>query len=88
MVTDTVRADEMGFSYRHSGTKMLAYAANYVHAAGDRCVYMTKEVYPAVGKHYGITSGAAERRMRTACHAAGAGQVAEVIRQVAADYAG
>lgn len=66
----------MGFSERHSGTKMLRYAANYAAnqhtlSSGAWQMMVTKNVYPQVARAFGSTPGRVERNIRAAVAAAG-----------------
>ena len=56
--------DELSFAESMSGTPLIRAAVAMVAAKRD--IYMTKELYPALAKANGITSAAAERRMRNA----------------------
>lgn len=79
---------EMGFSERHSGTKMLRYAANYA-AAQMRDSYewrlmVTKNIYPEVARVFRSTPTRVERNIRMAVVCAGYDMTnSEVIAQLA-----
>ena len=56
--------DKLGYAESTPGTQYLRYAAEL--AATQTRAMMTKDIYPAVAKRYGISPAAAERAMRTA----------------------
>ena len=48
------------------GLRYLVYAVSATVRDPDRTRYITRELYPEIGKHFGVTAAAAERAMRTA----------------------
>ncbi len=51
------------------GLRYLVYAVSATVRDPDSTRYITKELYPEIGKHFGVTAAAAERAMRTAIEA-------------------
>lgn len=51
------------------GLKYLVYAVSATVRDPDSTRYITKELYPEIAKHFGVTAAAAERAMRTAIQA-------------------
>ena len=56
--------DKLGFAESTPGTQYIRDAVEI--AAGMARAMMCKDIYPEIGKRYGITAAAAERAMRTA----------------------
>ena len=51
------------------GLKYLVYAVIATVRDPDSTRSITKELYPEIGKHFGVTAAAADRAMRTAIQA-------------------
>lgn len=51
------------------GLRYLVYAVSATVRDPDSTRYITKDLYPEIGKHFGVTAAAAERAMRTAIQA-------------------
>lgn len=48
------------------GLRYLVYAISATVHDPESTRFITKELYPEIGKHFGVTAAAAERAMRTA----------------------
>ena len=67
-VRDTER---LGFKEKHTGTRLLRYAVNYIVSTEPETRVPTMELYCRVGERFGLSRQSAERNMRSACRAAG-----------------
>lgn len=65
------RIEFYGLRWRHSGAWYVKMCVEYIIESGDPTAALTKEIYPEIGKKYGVDWRCVERSIRYAIKAAG-----------------
>lgn len=60
-----------GLQWRHNGAWYLKMCVEYIIENGDPTAALTKEIYPKIGKKYGVDWRCVERSIRYAIKCAG-----------------
>jgi hypothetical protein len=63
--------ERYGLQWRHNGSWYLKMCVEYITECGDPTVALTKEIYPEIGKKYGVDWRCVERSIRYAIKRAG-----------------
>jgi hypothetical protein len=65
------KIENYGLRWKHSGSWYLKMCVEYIIESGDPTAALTKEIYPEIGKKYGVDWRCVERSIRYAIKSAG-----------------